>query len=161
MTPTRTPRSMTDDSITDELPPAEKLPRRSAPPPKEILDELPESLRRGATESEIAGTRELLGGHRGKVVRPAGPGSWFVMLDNGVEVVLPANTLYLAGAEVPRPEYEASDELVRGWTELIAGRSGRVISKAGEGSYHVELEGGARVVLPEAALGLAGCALHE
>lgn len=120
----------------------------------------PPSGRKAPTPQELEGYQNLLRGRTGTVSRAAGPGSWFVVLTDGSEVVLPTHALYLVGAEAPGQKLEADPERVAGWKAMLFGRTGYVLNKTGDDCYVVQLNDGCQVVLPEAALPLAGCSLE-
>jgi hypothetical protein len=120
--------------------------------------------RRRATPEEREGYERLLGGAKhvpGTPIRQAGPGSYFVMLDDGrTDVVLPRHALEFAGAEAPDSNAHADDvnpETVRAWEEMIAGRTGRIIGTAAADNFVVRFDDGQEITLPRRALLLAGC----
>ncbi len=125
-----------------------------------------------ASPAALLGTSDMLGGRKGKITGPAGPGSWHVLLEDGTDCVLTSATLHLAGCEVPPAPaaddvaIEANgrvqsfeDERTRGWRAMIRGRQGTTLRECGPGSYVVRFPDSEEVVLPEAALPLAGCRL--
>jgi hypothetical protein len=116
---------------------------------------------RRASAEEAEGYKRLLGEarhHAGSALREAGPNSFFVLLDDGREVVLPRHALEFAGVQAPdAAQHVLPAETVRAWQDMIAGRKGTVIGRVAADTFAVRFEDGQEVVLPSLALQYAGC----
>jgi hypothetical protein len=131
--------------------------RATRAPSETQPDEMPGPLRK-PTPQELKGYNELLQGRQGTVQRPAGAGSYFCILEDGSDVVLPGWALYLIGAAEPKQPIETHDaERVSGWEAVIAGRTGKHVREGAPGNYVVTFDDGQEVTLPEAALVYADC----